>query len=71
MEKHLNNSIQILLAIAISMKILENERKKSLRGSKMSFRSSIGPIVVSSPIKGLGLAKTSESLGLFDLKGSL
>ncbi len=40
MEKRLDNSIQVLLAVAISARILRNEKRGSLRGSGRSFKPS-------------------------------
>ncbi len=40
MEKRLDDSIQVLLAIAISARILENGKKRSLRGSRRGFSKS-------------------------------
>ncbi len=40
MEKRLDDSIQVLLAVAVSARILENGKRGSLRGSGRSFKSS-------------------------------
>ncbi len=40
LEESLDDSLQVLLAIAISTRILENGKKGSLRGSGRSFRRS-------------------------------
>ncbi len=40
MEKCLDDSIQVLLAVVISARILENGKKGSLRGSGRGFRPS-------------------------------
>ncbi len=42
MEEHLDDSVQVLLAVAISAKILENEKRESLRGFSRSFNRSLG-----------------------------
>ncbi len=39
-EKRLDDSVQVLLAVAISAKILENRKRGSLKGSRRSFRRS-------------------------------
>ncbi len=54
LEEGLNDSIQVLLAIAISAKILENGKRGSLRGSGRSFRRSR---------RGFGGLGSSKSLG--------
>ncbi len=38
LEEYLNDFIQVLLAVAISARILENGKRGSLRGSRRSFR---------------------------------
>ncbi len=40
MEKCLDDSIQVLLAVAVSARILRNEKRGSLRGSGRSFKRS-------------------------------
>ncbi len=39
MEKRLDDSIQVLLAVAVSVRIVGNGKRESWRGSKRSFRS--------------------------------
>ena len=58
MEEYLNDSVQILLVILVSAKVLEN-KKCNLRG----FGKASGPARLSS------LAKSLEGLDLFDLRG--
>ncbi len=54
LEEGLDDSIQVLLAVTISARILENGKRGSLRGSKRSFRRSH---------RGFGGLGSSRSLG--------
>ncbi len=66
-EECLDDSIQVLLAILISTKILGNGKGGACKGP----RGALGPASVSGPEKALGPVGASEGPSLFDPRGSL